>query len=455
MRDRLAERGLADAGRADQAQDRAGQLVGALLHREILDDALLDLLQAEVIVVEDLLRELEVLLDLGLLVPRDRQQPVEIVAHDGRFRRHRRHLPQLLELVRRLLARLLRELGLLDLVLELGELVLAFLVAELLLDRLHLLVEVVLALRLLHLALDARADALLDLQDGDFALHQAEHLLQPLGDRRRLQDRLLVGNLDREMRGDRVGELGVVLDLLDDADDLGRHLLVELHIALELGDDRARQRLGLDLLAGDVGEHDGVGLVIVGCGRCSLSTLARCGALDQHLDGAVGQLEQLQHARERADLVDRVGRRIVVGGVLLRRQQNERVRAHHLFERLDRLLAADEQRHDHVREDDDVAQRQHRIGPGLARGQRRTWFWRVSLPEFLVVVPLRPRPADAQPRWSAEVAGKGNAGAETPPRRREGGYETLPGSRYANRSHARFVRPLLGGYGGPECQVSL
>ena len=55
--DRLAERGLADAGRADQAEDRSGQLVGALLHREVLDDALLDLLQAVVIGVEDLLGE--------------------------------------------------------------------------------------------------------------------------------------------------------------------------------------------------------------------------------------------------------------------------------------------------------------------------------------------------------------------------------------------------------------
>ena len=214
--------------------------------------------------VEDLLRRAcRSFLTLLFLFHGIDKQPVEIVAHDGGFRRHRRHLPQLLELVRRLLAGFLGELGLLDLVFELGELVLAFLVAELLLDRLHLLVEVVLALGLLHLPLDAGADALFDLQHGDFALHQAEHLLQALGDDRRLQDPLLVGNLDRQMRGHRVGELGVVLDLLDHADDLGRHLLVELHIALELGDDRARQRLGLDLLADVVGEHDGVGLVIV------------------------------------------------------------------------------------------------------------------------------------------------------------------------------------------------
>src|SRR5438094_188957 len=40
-------------------------------------------------------------------------------------------------------------------------------------------------------------------------------------------------------------------------------------------------------------------------------------ALDQYLDGAVGELEQLQYARKRADFVDRLRCRIVVGRVLL------------------------------------------------------------------------------------------------------------------------------------------
>ena len=213
--------------------------------------------------LEDLLGQREILLDLGLLVPWNREQPVEIVAHHGGFRRHRRHLPQLLELVLRLLARLLGELGALDLLFDLGELVLAVLVAELLLDRLHLLVEVILALGLLHLALDARADALLDLQHRDFALHQAEHLFQALGDARRLQNELLVGNLDGEMRSDRVGELGVIVDLLNHADDFGRNLLVELHIAFEFVDHRTGQRFGFDLIAGRIRDHDRVGFVIV------------------------------------------------------------------------------------------------------------------------------------------------------------------------------------------------
>jgi hypothetical protein len=81
-------------------------------------------------------------------------------------------------------------------------------------------------------------------------------------------------------------------------------------------------------------------------------------AFDQHLDGAVRQLEQLQHLGQRAGLVDGVDGRIVVGRVLLGDQQNPLVVAHHVFQRLDRLVAADEQRHDHVRKDDDVAQRQ-------------------------------------------------------------------------------------------------
>src|SRR6266498_527129 len=372
-RDRLAERGLAQAGRTDQAQDRPGQLVDALLDREILDDALLDLLQAEMVVVGNLLGEHEALLELGLLAPWDRQQPVEIVAHDGGFRRHRRHLPQLLELVLGLFARFLGELDLLDLVLELAELVASLLVAELILDRLHLLVEIVLTLRLLHLALDARADALLDLEPGDLALHQAEYPLQPLGDRRRLQNRLLFEDLHGQVGGDRVGDPAIVVDLLDHADDLRRHLLAELHVALELGDDRADERFGLDALADRVLEHDRVGLVVVRAIGV-LEDLRAFGAFNEHLDRPVGQLEQLQHARERAYREDGVGRRILVRGVLLGRQQDEGVVAHRLLERADRPLAPDEERHDHVREHHDIAQRQYRIGPGFTRRDSGSWF---------------------------------------------------------------------------------
>ena len=60
-RDRLADRGLAGAGRADQREDRAGAPVLAdaaldaqLLDRQVLDDAVLDVLEAGVVGVEHL-----------------------------------------------------------------------------------------------------------------------------------------------------------------------------------------------------------------------------------------------------------------------------------------------------------------------------------------------------------------------------------------------------------------
>jgi hypothetical protein len=52
--DRLTQRGLADAGRPDQAQDRRLELVDALLHRKVLEDAVLDLVEAVVVLVRAL-----------------------------------------------------------------------------------------------------------------------------------------------------------------------------------------------------------------------------------------------------------------------------------------------------------------------------------------------------------------------------------------------------------------
>ena len=55
-RDRSAKRGLAHTGRADEAEDRTLQLVGARLDRKIFDDSLLHLLKAIMVFVENVLR---------------------------------------------------------------------------------------------------------------------------------------------------------------------------------------------------------------------------------------------------------------------------------------------------------------------------------------------------------------------------------------------------------------
>src|SRR4029450_2548964 len=92
----------------------------------------------------------------------------------------------------------LRKAGLADLLGELVELVAALLalVAELALDRLQLLVEIIFALGLLHLALDPTADLLLDLEHAELAFHEGEHHLEPARGVELAEQGLLVGNLD-------------------------------------------------------------------------------------------------------------------------------------------------------------------------------------------------------------------------------------------------------------------
>ena len=102
-------------------------------------------------------------------------------------------------------------------------------------------------------------------------------------------------------------------------------------------------------------------------------------AFDQHLHGAVGQLQHLQDAsrRSRPRTCRRLG--LVLAGGLLGDQHDLAAGFHRGFERLDRLGAADEQRNHHVREDDDVAQRQQRQRDRLGGQDGMTGHWGTSL----------------------------------------------------------------------------
>ncbi len=124
-----------------------------------------------------------------------------------------------------------------DLLLELADLVGRLVhLAEFLLNGLHLLIQVVLALALLHLRLDAAADALLDLQHVHLAFDRGEDVLQALAHVQDLQNLLLLGELQRHVRGDGVGQPAGVLDAGQGGQDLRRHLLVEFDVLLELRD---------------------------------------------------------------------------------------------------------------------------------------------------------------------------------------------------------------------------
>jgi hypothetical protein len=127
---------------------------------------------------------------------------------------------------------------LLDLALE------VVLFAHLLLDGAHLLVEIVLALGLFHLALDPALDALLDLEDLDLGPHQLIELFQPrLGSmvsKRRCLSSSLSGRCPTTVSASWPGSRDETLHLLGD-------LFLQLGELLKGGVHRADQGLGLQV----------------------------------------------------------------------------------------------------------------------------------------------------------------------------------------------------------------
>ena len=185
-------------------------------------------------------------------------------------------------------------------------------------------------------------------------------MLEPLAARFDLEDRLLLIDLHRQVRGDGICETPGIVDARERREDLRRHLLVELHVLLELGEDGTGQdlELALVLLFIDRIQHSEFGaeeLVAID----ELVDPGALTALHQHLDGAVGELQQLQDRRDRADAVNVFRVRVVLAGVFLGHEENFLVEAHGPLEGLDGLLPTDEQRDDHVRIDDDIPQRQY------------------------------------------------------------------------------------------------
>lgn len=303
----------------------------------------------------------QVVLDLGLLAPGQARKHVNVVAHHGGFGRHGRHELELLELGLGLLARLGGHAGQLDLLLDLFDVGAVFALAQFLLDGLDLLVQVEVALVLLHLALDAAADALVDVEDVDFAVQLLEEVFQALLDVHQVEHGLLVLKLERQVRGNGVGQAAGIVDAGDGGEDLGRDLLVELDVLVELLRHGAAQGFDLAGLVGfGLGRHGHDGAHEVGLFIHDLLDQRALLAFDQHLDRAVGQLEHLQDGGHAAD-VEHVGRRgFVLGGGLLGHQHDAAVALHGQLQRLDALGATHEQRDHHVGEHDHIAQRQQR-----------------------------------------------------------------------------------------------
>ncbi len=159
---------LPTPGRPDEAEERAIEATDECQHRDVVEDAVLDLLEAVVIFVEHAARVIDIEDVVGALGPWHAEQPVEVVAPDRAFRRHGRRAAQLAQLALRACLHRLRQRPPVDLGLELSEIV-AVVLAQLAIDCPELLLEIELALILEQRAADIVIDLALESQQLDLA----------------------------------------------------------------------------------------------------------------------------------------------------------------------------------------------------------------------------------------------------------------------------------------------
>ncbi len=97
--DRVRNARLAHAGRADKAENGRFQRIRQLVHSKVFDDAFLDFFQTVMVVVERLFHVGKRLHVLRLFVPRQFDDPIEIIAQNGVFGRRGGHFIHAFEVV--------------------------------------------------------------------------------------------------------------------------------------------------------------------------------------------------------------------------------------------------------------------------------------------------------------------------------------------------------------------
>ncbi len=226
--DRLAERGLADTRRSDQRDDRTrstatqnfhAALLAQLANCKELDDSLLDVAQAGVVLVQDSPRLFQVVVVVRPHVPREVEHPVEVGADPAVLGVLLARPLQAVELSVDLGQHVLGHAGLGD-ALAVGRHDIRGALVELLLDCLELLPEQELALGLLHAFADVVADLLLERSIREDLLGPADELGQALLEVEGFEDLELLLHRQIGRVPGQVGEVARSLGCAKELDDL-------------------------------------------------------------------------------------------------------------------------------------------------------------------------------------------------------------------------------------------
>ena len=237
---------------------------------------------------------IDILIDPVCLFPRHAGHPVQIIPHHRSLGAHRAHIPQLFQLCLCFFARFFWHFCAINLLGDFINFIAPiFAIAQLFLNRLHLLVQIIFALGFFHLAFDTIADTLFHLQDANLAFHDAIDSFQTFFYILDFQQFLFFDDFHRQMRGDRICNFTGFLDLVYGNHHFRRNFLVQLDIMFKLlnGCFTKRDKLGFAALLifqlYRLTCHIGAAFIKAGhiCARHPFN---------KHLDRTIRQFQQLQ-----------------------------------------------------------------------------------------------------------------------------------------------------------------
>ena len=359
--DRGRDRGLADTGRSDKADDLSLGFVAQFAHGELFDDTLLDFIETVVIGVELFTHQIEVDVLLCHGVPRQLHDGVYVGLDHAGFVGTDRQAFQTRAFLHQRLFDLFGELHLGDLAPQLVDIVEVAVLTQLVTDHVHLLAQVVIALALVDTGLRLLHDILLDRHDEDLVLHRVDQHLEPVGKVDGLEDDLLDLYVEDDIGRNEIGEFARFVGHADLEEDIGRQLRGQLHIALKGRLERTHQR---DI----AGRQRMLTAVAVRLDRCVQTAVAGNRFDDrsspQTLDHDARRLlilfDDLFDAAYHADLIDIVDRRFVHAGVHLSGNEDQLIAVHRHLDGAFGTLAVHIKVQHHLREHDNAPKRQNR-----------------------------------------------------------------------------------------------
>jgi len=205
--DGLAERSFANAGRSDKAEDRGLGFGVHLEHAELFEDALFDLFQAIMIVIENSAGVRDVELVRGGGVPRKFQHVFKVSADDVEFRLTGAQAFEARELAFGFFLDVFRKLGFFEFFAQLSDFILVVvLVAEFRLDGAHLLAQHVVTLFLANFGAGIGGDFSSNFEYLDFMREVFVHEAKGVDCGLRCEQFLLLSNVKTEHRRKQVGE---------------------------------------------------------------------------------------------------------------------------------------------------------------------------------------------------------------------------------------------------------